>query len=377
MKSTQSRPIIGRRKRGLQPGLESDATPNTTITKTTGPYDRAFEQHLLDHNIYPDGFVHPNGDDNPEPENLDEIREVLEQRRKSLSPSRFTKDDFKNFRRVEVDAKKERQVAKHVIPIIEGDVGDRKCAQTDIAFANLSHLTDGSLVYAKPDVYYGARPTLLKKEIRAELSNLIIPSTAEELPILANNTLEFKGPDGSSSVADRQATYNGALGSRAMRALQTYRAVDQPYDNKAYTLAWTYQAGQLKAFANHPIASSPGMPPGYVMTQINTWAISGNRDAFCRGVAAFRNGRDWAKSQRDQAIERANDIITKATTTDLQHKSPTTEDCFENTSHVTTSNEAPTSHHSTDTSEEEFLNPAKRARTQGEQASNVRSNQGD
>jgi len=33
---------------------KSKSTSNTTATKSTGPYDRAFQQHLIDFGIYPD-----------------------------------------------------------------------------------------------------------------------------------------------------------------------------------------------------------------------------------------------------------------------------------------------------------------------------------
>ncbi|KAH7009488.1 hypothetical protein EDB80DRAFT_838185 [Ilyonectria destructans] len=52
--------------------------------------------------------------------------------------------------------------------------------------------------------------------------------------------------------------------------------------------------------------STPGGPPGYVMTQIDTWSLTGYSESFRKGAAAYRNGRDWAKEKRDEAIERAN-----------------------------------------------------------------------
>ncbi|KFY83230.1 hypothetical protein V500_10127, partial [Pseudogymnoascus sp. VKM F-4518 (FW-2643)] len=43
----------------------------------------------------------------------------------------------------------------------------------------------------------------------------------------------------------------------------------------------------------------PGAQPEYVMTQIKTWGLTGDADTFRKGAAAYRNGRDWAKRQRD------------------------------------------------------------------------------
>jgi hypothetical protein len=45
--------------------------------------------------------------------------------------------------------------------MIEGNVGDRKCAARQVPFTNLDHLTDGTLVPGNPDLYYGARPEQL------------------------------------------------------------------------------------------------------------------------------------------------------------------------------------------------------------------------
>lgn len=170
-------------------------------------------------------------------------------------------------------------------PLIEGDSGDPRAIASDVAFTNLDHLTDGSLVCAKPDLYYGTRPEQLKKEVREAFSNFIIPSTQDDLPIAPNNFLEVKGPDGPLSVATRQATYDGALGSRALNALQSFGA-EQIHDNKAYTLAWTYHGGTLKAYTSHTIPpSTPQMPSGYAMTQLKGWSMTSDVDTFRQGAA--------------------------------------------------------------------------------------------
>ncbi|KAH7322557.1 hypothetical protein B0I35DRAFT_183574 [Stachybotrys elegans] len=373
MSSSQS--SLGRRKRGSQSTLKSNATPDTTTTRSTGPYDRAFQQHLIDHNIFPPRYEFPNGDEPPEPENVDDIRRMLEQPRQSLSPSRFTKEDFKKFERADAHATKESRVIATVIPIIEGDVGDPRCIASDVAFSNLEHLTDGSLVSAKPDIYYGARPEQLKKEVREALSNFIVPSTQDDLPIAPNNFLEVKGPDGSLSVATRQATYNAALGSRALHTLQSY-GTEQIYDNKAYTLTWTYHGGHLKAYTSHPIPpSTPEMPSGYAMTQLKGWSMTSDADAFRQGAAAYRNGRDWAKSQRDQAIAQANKVAPIPTAVESPHTTPPSEDASETTSHAISNELSLTSHQTTDTSEDElaleFAHPPKRSRSPEKQDSTM------
>ncbi|KAK4941006.1 hypothetical protein LTR66_014850, partial [Elasticomyces elasticus] len=43
------------------------------------------------------------------------------------------------------------------------------------------------------------------------------------------------------------------------------------------------------------------------MTQLKTFAVTDTIETFRQGAGAFRNARDWAKEQRDYAIERANE----------------------------------------------------------------------
>jgi hypothetical protein len=308
-----SRPSsLGRRKRSptkrsSESPSKSTATPNTTSTRSTGPYDRAFQQHLIDHQIFPDGYEYPDGRSPPEPKNLDDISDVLAQPRASLSPSRFSNDDFRKFKRADTHASKEREVTTTVIPIIEGNVGDTKCAAGEIPFANLDHLTDGTLVPGNPDLYYGARPEQIDRNIRSKLEGQIVPSTQHDLPVAPNFFLAVKGPDGSLSVAARQASYDGALGARAIHSLQSFES-EPRYDNNAHTITSLYHGGQLKMYTSHPIQPSiPGGRPGYVTTQIRTFGLTGDADTFRKGAAAFRNGRDWAKKQRDDAIKQANE----------------------------------------------------------------------
>lgn len=296
-----SRPSsLGRRKRSptkrsSESPSKSTATPNTTSTRSTGPYDRAFQQHLIDHQIFPDGYEYPDGRSPPEPNNLEDISDVLAQLRASLSPSRFSNDDFRKFKRADTHASKEREVTTTVIPIIEGNVGDTKCVADEIPFANLDHLTDGTLVPGNPDLYYGARPEQIDRNIRSKLEGQIVPSTQHDLPVAPNFFLAVKGPDGSLSVAARQASYDGALGARAIYSLQSFKS-EPRYDDNAYTITSIYHGGQLKMYTSHPIQPSiPGGRPGYIMTQIKTFSLTGDVDTFRKGAAAFRNGREWAK----------------------------------------------------------------------------------
>ena len=282
-------------------------TTNTKTTKSTGPYDRAFQQNLTDAGVYPISYRYPDGRIPSKPANWTEIQKRLAQPRPSLSPTRFSDQAHADFVQAAEDAVKEKQVTTSVIPIIEGKIHDSKCVAGGIPFTNLAHLTDGNLVPGNPDIYYGARPEQLSRKVRDELCNYIIPSTQHDLPILPNFSMAVKGSDGSPSVAKRQACYDGALGARSMHTLHAYAEDGASQDENAYAITSIYHDGHLKMYTSHRIQTAdPGAGSEYIMTQINTWGMTGNPDTFRQGAAGYRNLRDWAKEQRNKAINKAN-----------------------------------------------------------------------
>lgn len=93
-----------------------------------------------------------------------------------------------------------------------------------------------------------------------------------------------------------------------MHKLRTHYQEKPSFDNKAYTITSTFHDGTLKSFTSHPTPPTvPGSRPTYVMSQLNSWAMTGNLETCREGVAAFRNARDWAKEQRGEAIGQANE----------------------------------------------------------------------
>jgi hypothetical protein len=279
----------------------------TKSSKSTGPYDPAFQQHLIDHRIYPAFHELEDGSELPPPDNLNEILQILSEPRPSVS---ISDDTFRKFKRSNARLSNEEQVTAWLIPFIEGDSDNNKHPDGPTLFNNLSPLTDGSLTSGKPDRYHGAHPNQLEKQIRDELNHLIIPSTQGHLPIIPNFFLEVKQRHGSVAVAERQACYHGALGARGMQSIQSYKSARPIYDNRAYTITGTYHDGTLKLYTSHVVRpEDPQLPPAYVMTQLNSWSLTGELSGFCAGVAAYRNARDWAKSQRDEAIRKANDRL--------------------------------------------------------------------
>lgn len=116
------------------------------------------------------------------------------QPRLSLPPSKFGEEDFERFVQAGADASQEKQVSELVIPSLEGRIEDDKCRSGRIPYTNLEPLTDGTLKPGNPDIYYGARPEQLSRQVRTELSGHIIPSTQHDLPLVPNFFLAAKGP---------------------------------------------------------------------------------------------------------------------------------------------------------------------------------------
>ena len=308
MNSTRSSSRVPKRKSTSSSSIRPST--NTTNTASTGPYNRNFQQHLIDSGVYPHAYRHPDGRVPAKPNNWEEINRRLSQPRPSLSPSKFSEEAHEKFIQADADAAKEKQVTTSVIPIIEGDIRDARCVSGGIPFTNLDPLTDGTLVPGNPDIYYGARPEQLDRRVRDELGGHIVPSTQDDLPIAPNFFLAAKGPDGSLAVAGRQASYDGALGARGMRSLQLYGQEEPVFVNTVSTISSIYHGGQLKMFTIHPSQpTSSGSRPEYFMHQLNTWGMTGNVETFREGATSYRNARDWAKEQRDEAIRRANEKV--------------------------------------------------------------------
>lgn len=300
MDSSQS----GSRKRA-KTGKEPEIPPKT---RKSSAYDPEFEQHLIDHGIYPHKYKHGNDIGGPVyPDNWEEINERLAQPRPSLSPSRFTPEAFNRFEETNIDALNENTVMSKVFPIITGtsDIP----SQENLSFGNLEHLTDGSITKAQPDFYDGSRPAELKKAIREELGPYIVPSSNTTAPCLPNFFTEGKGPNGNAAVCKRQALYDGALGDRGIHELRSYIDPKTMDDNKAYTITSTYHGGigSLKLYTTHRTRSyDPNYDYEVRMTQLSGWDMTSSPQTFRQGAGALRNAREWAKEKREELIAAAN-----------------------------------------------------------------------
>ena len=307
------------------PSHPATKTKETTATKThdtaaTGtnksltPYNPLFQQALLESCIYPPYHECLDGTPAPQPENLNYIRRKLARRRPSLSSSEFSEKEYMAFIRKDADSTNETEVGREVIPVIQGILKSGKTAKSDILFANLTPFTTHKKVASgKPDSFHGAISQQLELSIREKLDQLIIPSTQKNI-ILPNHFTAIKGPDGRTSVARRQANYDGYLGARGIHALQNYGQAEPIFDNKAYTFAFIYQSPVLSVFVCHPVQpTDPGKSPSYYLTPVRYFAMLDNVETWREGAKWYRNAIDLAKKWRDDFIRLANNVVRAPT----------------------------------------------------------------
>jgi hypothetical protein len=268
-------------------------------TKRTSAYNKDFEQHYIDHGVYPDN-------QKSKPGGLEELHQRLLQQRPSLSPSCFSDHAFEDFQQKLAGVINEDNVMRDVMPIIAGYANIP--SQQNLQFTRLNSMTNCATVDPKPDFYDGARLGDIKKCVREELGPFIIPTGHRMAPVAPNFFLEAKAPQGAVDVAKRQAMQDGAYGARAMHSLQSYSQGKPVYDGYAYTITSTFHAGSgsLKLYATHPTAG-PENAPEYHLTQIKGCDLTNDPDAFRQGATTFRNARDWAQEKRDTFITAANE----------------------------------------------------------------------
>ncbi len=285
------------------------AYTGTTSSKIT-PYSGNFEQKLIDNGIYPDEYEHPDGRLTSEPANLSDIQAAQRVTRASLSPSRFTDEHFKEFKRANARAKGETTGMYNVLPFIAGNEAGHRF-EMGLPLSNLKPF-DKDLSDPSPDVYHGASLSTIHPRVRADLEPYIIPSKVDTTrPAAPNFFVEGKSAQGRADVAQRQAMHDGAFGARAIHELRNYKAAEPEYDNKARSFSATYHAGTgtLETYAHHlTVPLTPGAEPEYHTTQTRSFAMKDTAERFREGATAYRNYRDLAKTERDCSIAHANQV---------------------------------------------------------------------
>ena len=278
--------------------------------KSFTPYSDEFEQKLIDIGVFTEGLEDANGD-TPEPSNFQELCDMLDKDRASLTSTPVMETVASEFIGASRQARSENSVMESVVPIITGSKDKDYFSASNIEFNNL-HLFDKDLSKPKPDKYYGAKPANIDTRVRRDLDKYIVPSKRKELPAAPNFFLEGKSAGGRWDVAERQAIYDGANGARGILHLQNYGGPTLLYDNNAYTISAVYhpRGRAIHFFATHPRPSvEEDDRTDYHFTLIDQFPMHRNADAFRKAIAAFRNAREWTKEQRDLFITNANSIV--------------------------------------------------------------------
>jgi len=289
---------------GTDPPGPSNRTKPTTISSR----DPAFEQGLIDSGVYPEGYEYSDDGDAPVPNNIEQIRQRLGERRPSLSPSRFTSGDFQTFKMENRKARTESVVGSDVFPIIRG----RPAVQSgqNEKFNRVVSLASG-ISDAQPDYYNGSRPADLDASVRRDLGSYIIPCKDTSRPVLPNHFTELKGRKGDVAGMELQLTHDLGVGARGMLKTLSYGQDGNIYDGNAYTFGSTYHsgAGTLRMYTMHPTEpAQPGGNPQYHMTSIRNFAMDDSAGTFREGATWFRNSMDLAKEFRERAIAQANEV---------------------------------------------------------------------
>ncbi|KHJ31552.1 hypothetical protein EV44_g3757 [Erysiphe necator] len=294
-------------EQGQSSGSTKRTRPSGTVrkTKTTGPYDRNFESILEAGGIYSYPYIGPKKPFSIVPTNIDEMREIADQPRASVSAETYPESRFQKFRRAIASANFETEVVASVVPTLEGGNGSARLGNSNITFSNLAPLIDGGLDQivlskATPDLLYGSSFECLDERIRQNLSSQVLPTLDIEKPIAPNFFLELKGPEGHQRVADRQALYYGALGERGQIALRSW-GHDQPVlDGSAHTITCTYISGMLIFYSIHAsLVETPKRGIEYFMYAIECYIMHVSASQYRKGIAAYQNLREYAEEKRN------------------------------------------------------------------------------
>ncbi|PYI08873.1 hypothetical protein BO78DRAFT_309673 [Aspergillus sclerotiicarbonarius CBS 121057] len=277
-------------------------------------YDDRFGMQLMYNGIWRNEFPGDDGRVPAPPRNVDAINQRLSRRRASLTEWSFSEADFKRFRHIAANSGYKGAIRAEVLPTIWGE-RDRHASvlgQVGI-FVNIAPFSqEWPLPLATPDYFHGACSEHLNFEILEKIHDQIIPwrDVFVEAPLAPNFFVEVGNPDHPTAVCFRKATYAGAIGCRAVQALQSSNRRERFYDDKAYTITVTYASGMLTLYAHHAIPHVPdahsSRPSDYIMTQLGAWSMIHDAATFRQGATAFRNALDWTAEELEKAIISAN-----------------------------------------------------------------------
>ena len=142
---------------------------------------------------------------------------------------------------------------------------------------------------------------------------IVVPCNDSSRPAVPNFFVEGKSASARPDVAKLQACHDGAVGARAMYTLENYRRHEPGYNEEAQSFSSTYNDGRLRLYSHHMTrAPDSGGRQEYHMTQLRDFAMTDSAERFREGATSFRNLRDFARTNRDSAIKKANHAARNA-----------------------------------------------------------------
>ena len=267
--------------------------------KLLTPYDKNFEQWLIDSSM-------PRRGERANLENWQELNTRLARRRPSLSETRFSDEDFRNFQLYSDNARNETEVISNLLPIFRRNSAIRPCQKR--VFKNLTRL-NSKIAAARPDFCDGSLPEILDFRVRNDLGDYILPSEGPNALLLPNFFLEIGGPQGDAEVLRLQVKQNLVYGARALLEIQSYSNGGRMYDGNAYTIGSIYDAGHslLKFFTMYVTQpTDPVGQPTYHVITMRSFDLTQDAGTCRDRITWFRNSRDFAKVVRDGAIAHTN-----------------------------------------------------------------------
>jgi hypothetical protein len=284
----------------------------SSITTTT---DKDFGPQLQRNNV-----IFNNIDVRP-PDDINEVRDLFNQRRESEPPDQLA---YKRYLVTTQGYKNEATIQYSAYPLL----AKRTSAEREISgytqSANYTwseidnHLTTG-LSNAKPDTFESYRKTDYPPQVVDTLSSALAPTSYDiAMPAFA---VEYKGYDGSMAEAQLQCAYDGTLMTEGARAVHTYMDnSDDDFYGKTQAVTIAYNGDTVKFYGHHAVRIPVSSQPAVVATvdssvdttsdplEYHQYVLTSDapRDSFENFLSAYkhiRNAQDigykWATKRKD------------------------------------------------------------------------------
>ncbi len=281
--------------------LESDNNSSSDVVTGISAYDQNFAQHIRQNGVFAMGQVTPS--------NLNQIQRRMTRRRSSLTLARFPESTWRNFREAMNSSSTQAEIFNVVMPVLMGDHViphgmERLFNNLQPALRNGKVQLNGP----KPDWFDGHTPSSENQDLRQRLGRYIVPSKNASLPFLPNFFIEVKGPNGVPDQNRLQVIHAGIFGARGMQRLRAhalgYRAAAVEKPGQAILV--TYCSTTIEISLIHTAEPTlSNWEVEYHVTHLGIWNPGSSIQEFRKAASALRNLRDWAKDERDYAIENA------------------------------------------------------------------------